>query len=60
MPRRPVILTTKRLGVIDISQMLIGEQVVLSDVVRIKRDADLYRGNIRDLQLRHIVLEHAK
>ena len=44
----------------EITELLIGEKVTLSEVCQIKSDADLYRGNVRDARHRTLVLEHAR
>ena len=44
----------------EITEVLIGEKVTLSEICQIKSDADLYRGNVRDVRHRTLVLEHAR
>ena len=44
----------------SITQHLIGESVELSEVCRIRNDADLFRGNVHDPRLRRQIIDHAR
>ena len=44
----------------DITSSLVGEPVTLSEVCRIRTDADLFRGNIHNNRLRKLVLDNSK
>lgn len=44
----------------EVSQALIGERATLSEVCQIKRETDIFRGNLHDNRLRKLILEHAR
>ena len=44
----------------EVAQALIGERVTISEVCRIRKDADLYRGNVHCVRQRQVILEQAK
>ena len=44
----------------EISEILTGERVTITEVCQIKSDTDLFRGNVHNIRQRNLILDHAR